>query len=154
MVGLTNLIIALLILWKSKHVITSKIQITILLRYTLFCSFLYILPDGVIINESTAWKPLYNLHFSLFTFFSLLVLYIFPIFYLSSKIYTSFQTKELKKQWISFLSGIFLYFCILVSTTFLNLSLDIVYKLLIFLFGLLSIPSGYLIYQGIGKVDL
>lgn len=154
MVGMTNLTIALLILWKSKHIITRKVQFTILISYTVFFSLFYIIPEGLIINESTGWKPLYNLHFSLFAFFNLLLLHLIPILYLSYKIYASFQTRELKKQWKYFLSGILLYFCILISTSFLNLFLDMFFKILIFIFGLLSIPSGYLIYRGIGKVNL
>ena len=67
-VGLTFLVIFLLILWKSKQKITKKVQLILLLSYAAtFIIVIASISNGVIINESTGWKPYYKPHFSMIT---------------------------------------------------------------------------------------
>ena len=51
------LLIFVLVLMKSESVITLKIRISLVLIFAFLVLGLWFIPEGIMINESTAWKP-------------------------------------------------------------------------------------------------
>ena len=96
--------------WKGKEVVTPKRQNIIigLLYGVLFLSLL--IPNGVTINEKTNWIPVWNYWFTLFIFFSELIMLIPTIYFIKKKIDDiSSDYKHIKKGWTRFLIGVIIY---------------------------------------------
>ena len=144
------LLIFILIL-KSDKQITQRIQFFILIIYGFMLLGLLLIPDGIIINESTNWKPNWNIAFAVYAIIVCSSIAIIPITYLSISIYGKFESEYLKKKWEYLFIGIFGYFFLFYGTTFSNALHNDLFR---FVWSLISLPcliSLYLIYHGLGR---
>lgn len=149
--GLIFLMVFNLIMLKSENVITKQKQFMIIVTFGLLLFLMYLIPDGVIISESTNWKPHWSLPFFLYVFFIVTTMAVVPTLYFSFLIYKKFQNEELKKKWKFFFIGIigvfFVMYGTMVSNTLNNPSFRMAWSLISFS----TILWGYLLYYGVGR---
>ncbi|MFW9785054.1 MAG: hypothetical protein ACFFFB_22425, partial [Candidatus Heimdallarchaeota archaeon] len=145
------LLIFLLILIKPPNQIKFKFQVLILAIYSLLLLGLLFIPEGIIINSSTNWKPNWSWPFFIYSIIICTNVVILPIIYYSSRIYVKFESEYLKNKWKYFLIGIFAYFFLYYGTSFSNTLHNDSFR---FTWSLISLPtliSLYLIYYGVGR---
>jgi hypothetical protein len=149
--GQVFLLLFVLILIKSENIISDKIQYAILIVYALFLFILFFIPGGITINESTNWKPVWNIPFSIYAGVVSTVFTTIPTLYFSTKIYHKFENEQLKRKWLFFMCGVIAYFFVnygtLVSNTLNNTGFRTIWLVL----SALTLPTTYLIYYGIGR---
>ena len=144
------LLLFTLILIKPTEKIKIKFQLVLLVIFGLLILGLLFIPNGIVIDESTNWKPDWSWIF--FTY-SIIVCtsMILPNLYYSIKIYTKFENEYLKKKLKYFLIGISAYFFLYYGTSFSNTLNNDTFR---FIWSLISLPtliSLYLIYHGVGR---
>jgi len=145
------LLIFVLILLKSEEVFTPKFQLIIIIVFSILLLGLWLIPNGVTINESTNWKPDWSEIYLLYSFTVCSLFAIFPTIYLSIKLYRKFEYKELKKKLKYFLIGISGYFFLYFGTSISNTLNDPTFRLI---WSLLSLPMLillYFVYFGVAK---
>ncbi len=152
LLGPIFLVVVELILLKSEKVINSTKQLAIIIIYAIALICMVLIPDGVTINPSTDWKPVWSVPYFIYTVAVLTVGGIIPSLFLAYQIYKEFEDEKLKKKWGYFLIGlyglIFLMYGTLVSNTLNDQTFRTIWAL-ISLF-LITIPP-YLVYYGVGK---
>jgi len=105
LIMLSNIFLLLfyLIIYRPETVITRKKQFLIILFYHFLLIPAFLIPNGVIINESTNWKPVWCLSFTLY----LLILSIFyiaiPIIIIFIKVSLNLEKSPLKRKCICYL---------------------------------------------------
>jgi len=145
------LLIFVLILTKSKNVITLKIQLILISTFAFLLTGLWFIPNGITINESTNWKPVWSWEFLLYSYIVCTIFTFGPLLYYSGKIYFKLETRELKKKWISFLIGLISYFFVYYGTSLSNMLNDPIFRFIWSIISLFAIPTSYLIYYGVGR---
>ena len=106
LIGLVFLLLFNLILLKSDKLITKKKQKCFIFLSSALILCMILIPDGVVINSSTSWKPVYNLAFFLYVTILLSILVVGPCIFYSVKIYFQFQDEKIKKKWKLFFIGL------------------------------------------------
>ena len=106
---------------------------------------------GITINATSNWIPIYSWSFLiiLYAFFSAFVL--LPTIYLSIKLYKTFKDDKLKKKAMFFFIGIYGILIAFYGLILYNTWYESLFRLVWPIVSLLTIPSGYLIYYGIGR---
>ena len=132
----------------------TKLNILLISIYGILLFFIIFfagITDGIAINATTNWIPIYSWSFliALYTFFSAFVL--IPTIYFSIKLYKTFKDDKLKKKAMFFFIGIFGILIALYGLILYNTWIDSLFRLVWPIISLLTIPSGYLIYYGIGR---
>ena len=140
-----------LILLKSEQVITIKKQLIMLLGFIVLVVVYYFIPDGAHINESTFYRPQWNLTMFLYANIICIVLVFIPTIYTAILIYKKFETPELKRRWKFYFIGIIMvqieHIGVGVMIFINNPELRAIWNIydIIFLF------STYFLYYGVGK---
>ncbi|MFX0143924.1 MAG: hypothetical protein ACFE9C_07595 [Candidatus Hodarchaeota archaeon] len=145
------LLIFVLILEKPAKMITFKYQLLILIILGLLILGLIFIPNGIVINTTTNWKPNWDWLFFVYSVIVCSGLIIIPTIYYSIKIYKKFESDYLKKKWKYFLIGISAYFFLYYGTSLSNTLNNDTFR---FIWSLISLPtliSLYLIYYGVGR---
>ncbi|MHA1255562.1 MAG: hypothetical protein ACTSPS_08200 [Promethearchaeota archaeon] len=145
------LLVFVLILLKSEEVITPKIQTLLVVGFGILLVGLWLIPNGVTINESTNWKPDWSWIYLFYSFTVCSLFAIFPTIYLSIKLYLKFEYKELKKKLKYFLVGISGYFFLYFGTSISNTLNDPTIRLIWSLLSLPTLISLYFVYFGVAK---
>ena len=148
---LVFLLVFVLILLKSEEVFTPKLQLTLIVVFGVLLVGLWLIPNGVTINESTNWKPDWNWIYLLYSLTVCSLFTIFPTLYLSIKLYRKFEYKELKKKLKYFLIGISSYFFLYFGTSISNTLNDPTFRLIWSLLSLPTLVSLYFVYFGVAK---
>ncbi|MHA2282492.1 MAG: hypothetical protein ACXAC5_16740 [Promethearchaeota archaeon] len=149
--SLIFLLIFTLILLKPANKINTKIQFTLLILGGILLLGLLFIPNGIQINGSTNWKPVWSWTFFIYSIIVCSTMLIIPASYYSLKIYSKFENQHLKKKWKYFLIGLLAFFFLYYGTSFSN-ALNIDYFRLIW--SLVSLPTLialYLIHYGVGR---
>ncbi|MFO7797112.1 MAG: hypothetical protein ACQERB_08140 [Promethearchaeati archaeon] len=137
-------------LTKSEKIVSLRVIIIIFIIYFISVVLICFIPNGVIINETNNWKPIWSLEFFIFV----LIIgntAILPTLYYSFKMYQQFSDTILKKKWKYFLVGILGYFFLFYGNC-INLVLNNPLIRQIWSYAsILSLPFVYLIYISIGK---
>ena len=128
-----------------------KDQVIIILIYALIVFILLNLPGGIMINEDTNWIPLWSLTLLLILHSFITCVIVIPFFLLFSKLYKTFEDKDLKKKLKYFLIG----FCGIIITFFGGGIYNTqIYPLFNFVWNFvllfILIPSALLIYYAWG----
>lgn len=146
------LVVFMLILLKSEKVINTKKQLIIIIIYGVSLFGMIFIPEGVIINASTDWKPVWSIPYFIYTASIFSVMVIFSGLYYSMQIYKQFEDEQLKKKWKYFIFGICgiytLVYGTLISNTINLQDFRTIWSLTSL--GLALIPP-YLIYIGVGR---
>ncbi|MBD3227072.1 MAG: hypothetical protein GF329_02705 [Candidatus Lokiarchaeota archaeon] len=150
LLSLIFLFLFIFTLKKSEDIVTLRIILGIIIIYLIFVLSICFIPNGVRINESTQWKPVWSLNFTIFV---LIIgdLAIIPTIYISFRTYQQFSDTILKKKWKYFLIGILGYFFLFYGNV-INLFLNnpLIRQTWSYI-SILSLPFVYLIYNSIGK---
>jgi len=145
------ILIFVLILVKPAKQIKFNLQLLILIIFGLLIMGLLLIPNGIIINASTNWKPDWNWYFLIYSVITCTSIVIIPTIFYSIKIYRKFESEYLKKKWKYFLIGISAYFFLYYGTSLSNTLNDDTFR---FIWSLISLPTLialYLIYYGVGR---
>lgn len=145
------LLIFVLILVKPAKKIKFKLQLAIMIIFGVLIFGLLLFPSGIVINETTNWKPDWSWSFFIYSIVVCTSIVILPTLYYSIRIYIKFENEFLKKKWKYFLIGICTYFFIYYGTSFSNTLNNDTFR---FIWSLISLPtliSLYLIYYGVGR---
>lgn len=148
--SLMFLLIFTLVLLRSESIVTKKIQIFLLTIFSIGLLMLLFIPNGIIINETTGWKPEWSWSFLIYSFLICTSVIIPTIFY-SIKLYLKFEHQELKKKWKYFLIGMFAYYFVYYGTSFSNALADPTFRMVWSIISLPSLISLYFIYYGVVK---
>jgi len=149
--SLIFLLIFVLIVDKSDKVITPKIQLVLIITFGVLLLGLLFIPNGIVINQGTEWKPEWSWPFLTYSFIICSSIAIVPTTYYSLKLYFKFEYKELKKKWKYFLVGIFAYFFLYYGTSISNTLADPTFRLIWSLASLPTLFSLYFVYYGVAK---
>jgi len=146
------LLVFCLIIYKSETVVTVKNINIIVWSYFFLLAILAPIAwfaDGIIIDESTSWKPVWNLPFLLYALILLSLYIVIPLTYLLIKVYISFNEAELKRRWLFFTLGVLPYFAILYLTSISNFLNDPTFRLIASIAGLSLFATAFLLYYGV-----
>ena len=139
-----------MMLYKSEKIITTKIQILYILIFSVFIITLFFIPNAVVINESTGWRPKWNLEFTILFLLVCTFGAIIPTYFYSLKLYYKIEYKQLKKRWFCFIVGISGYFFLCYGTSYFCY-LGHVNLILWAIIAMPSLFNLFLIYYGIGR---
>ncbi len=145
------LLIFVLILSKSKNVITVRIQLILIISFGVLLSGLWFIPNGITINETTNWKPVWSWEFLIYSYIVCSLFTFGPLIYYSGRIYFKLESMELRKKWIFFIIGIISYYFVYYGTSLSNTLNDSPFRLIWSIISLIAIPISYLIYHGVGR---
>ena len=145
------LLVFVLILVKSEEVFTPKLQLILIVCFAVLLIGLWLIPNGVTINENTNWKPDWSLMFLLYSITVCSLFAIFPTIYFSISLYRKFEYKELKKKLKFFLIGISSYFFLYFGTSISNTLNDPIFRIIWSLLSLPMLVSLYFVYFGVAK---
>ena len=108
-----------------------------------------LIPNGVTINESTNWKPVYTLPFFIYIFSLLTFIIFIPLLYFSYQILKELKDDQLKKKWRYYILGICSIYLLTIITFFSNLLNNEGFRQVSAVVGLILIVFGaYFIYYG------
>lgn len=144
------ILIFILIVLKSEKIFTSTKQYMVIGTYSAILCIIFFIPNGVKIDESTNWRPVWNLLLFLFIVFFTVFTYTI-ISYFSIQLYRQIKVPMVKKRWNYFFIGLIIYMIygeFLPIANFLNLPLI---RLLTSIFGLSMFITGLLMYYGVGR---
>ena len=148
------LLIVCLIILKSEKVVSKSKQNIIAFIYGALLMVLAPIAffmDGVIIDESTNWKPVWSLLFTMYALILISLFIIIPFIYLSTKIYKEFEDKILRKRWLFFNLGVLPYFGYAYIIMISNLLNDPTFRIITSIVGLSLYAAAFLLYYGIGR---
>jgi hypothetical protein len=107
--------------------------------------------DGVRIDETTNWRPVWNLPFLLYGLGTGFFCMAIPTIYYSIKVYNNLEVEKLEKRWRLFIAGMVFYYIIWAGISIVNfVAIEIVRTIWggILLFSFSAI---YILYYGIAK---
>lgn len=140
-----------LILLKSEKIITTSKQIIIILVYAVILSCMVFIPNGVVINASTDWKPVWSWFLFIYVM-GVVTLGEVLSFYFAFKIYKKFEEEQIRKKWRYFLMGLIGLYIFAFGTLFSNaLNIQTFRTIWSIISLILVIISPISIYLGVGK---
>lgn len=145
-------VVFVLMLLKSEKVITPKKQAIYVIIYFVaeLCSVF--IPDGVTINASTDWKPVWSVALFIYFVSVIVILGMLPSLYYSVQIYKRFEDELIKKKWKYFIYGIIGIYAFAVGTLFSNtLNVQLFRTIWSGISLVLVIASPLLLYYGVGR---
>ena len=145
------LLVFVLILLKSEVFFTRKYQLILIIVFGIMLMGLWLIPNGVVINESTNWKPDWSWTYLLYSIAVCSLFAIIPTIVVSIKLYRKFEYKELKNKLKYFLIGIGGYFFLYFGTSISNTLNDPTFRLIWSLLSLPTLVSLYFVYFGVVK---
>jgi len=135
---------------KLGDVFTIKKQLIITLIYGFVTLLIFFIPDGITFTEQ--WQPIYSWAFFTAIYTSFTIFITIPTIWYSRRLVRTFQDKILKKKLITFLIGVFAMYSVIYGAvlylTWQNPLFRTIWGVVTFF---LMIPSGILIYLGIGR---
>jgi hypothetical protein len=138
-------------LLKSKFEFTPKNQQIFFIIYAVVFFVILLFPDGITIDESTDWRPQWSLLFSIVLTIVVTICFIIPTTIFSIQIYKSFEDEIIKKKWGYYLLGYLGIIFTFYSLVIYNTLEDPLIKSITGLLTLVLVPSGILMYLGIGR---
>ena len=149
--GFVFLVIFNIILLKSEIFMTNKKQYIFIIVYGIILALTALIPNAITINESTKWKPVWNLQLLIYALVISAVMSILT-FYVAIRIYNQITDDYLKKRFRFFIIGAFAYFFysfFLPIANFLNIQ---TVRLTVSIVGVIMlIISAPTMYYGVGK---
>lgn len=143
------LFISNLILLKSERLFTMNKQLIIMGVYIVLLLTLFFIPEGVRINESTHYRPQWNLLYFIYANIIWIGFAMIPTTITSILIYKKLEDKTLKKRWLMYLIGTIMMYIEIFGVGVLNLINDPYLRLIWNIYDLTVPIAIYLIYYGI-----
>jgi hypothetical protein len=123
----------------------------ILIGYLIITFIILLYPEGFRYNRNTNWRPQFAFSFSILLILYYTIFLIIPILYYSEKLYKSFNDALLKQQLKYFLIGVLCLSFMFYGMLFYVFWDNHIYRIIWSVIAIFSIPSGFLIYYGIGR---
>lgn len=143
-----------LIILKSGKIFTKSKQKIITAIYGLIIFCMIFISNGITINESTNWQPIWSFVFFIYLVMVVSIFAVAPGIYFSIKIYIKFSHSVLKKRWAFYLIGVFFIYFLMYAIMTSNFLDNPLIRSIIGLFGIVfSIIGSLLIYYGVGKME-
>ena len=145
------LVIFALTYWKGEDKITLSRQITIALISYAFFSFSVFIPNGVTINASTDWNPIWSIALTLYFFIFILIHSLFSFYFIIRKI-TSIDPdeKNIKNGWKVFLFGMLLYVIAALEFIIIRIYFTGIIVLISAIINIITVATGpILMYYGL-----
>ncbi len=140
------------ILLRSEKVITGKKQLIISLIYMAILIGMVFIPQGITINATTEWKPVWSIIYFIYIIAAVTIMGIGPSLYYSKEIYKKFEDEQLKKKWKYFIIGQCEFYAFMYGLYVSNTLNDATFRTVIGVIGLiLVITGGILVYYGVGR---
>ncbi len=149
--GLIFLVVFLRNLLNIDFDTNSKVDFFIIFLYGLLISIPFVIPEGLNLNESTNWMPIYSWYLFTILYSILTVMIIIPSTIYFKKLYNKFEKIELKKKLRYFTAGSYGMFFSSYGAILYNTWQNPIFKLIWTFLSLVNIPSGLLIYYGIAR---
>lgn len=143
------LLILNLILLKSERLITLKKQLIIMGVYGVLLFILFFIPEGVRINESTHYRPQWNLLFFIYANIIWIGFALIPTVFTSIQIYKKLEDKTLKKRWLMYFIGTIMIYIELFGVGVLILINDPYLRQIWNIYDVSVLIGAFLIYYGI-----
>jgi len=148
--GAIFLIIFIMDLFETDPYYNSKKQFLIIFSYALIIFLILNIPGGITINEYTNWTPVFSWLFLILMYLTITFIIFIPSIMLSIKLYNRFEDKNLKRKFMYFFIGMSGMFMSYYGLILFNTWDDPIFKIIWSFLSLIVIPSGLLIYYGIG----
>jgi len=95
------------IIFKTEKQNISKLERIYIILYVFILILCLLIPQGIKINESTEWRPIFSWLFLIVIYIFITAFILLPLYILSAKLYKSFEDINLKKKLKFFFLGIF-----------------------------------------------
>jgi hypothetical protein len=138
-----------LYLLKSERFMTLSKELLIIGIYVCLLSVLFFIPEGVRINESTHYRPQWNLQFFIYANIIWIGFAMIPTLYTSLKLYNSFEDIQIKKRWRLYMLGTIMIFIELFGVGVMILINDPFLRLIWNIYDVSVLIGAYLIYYGV-----
>lgn len=138
-----------LLLLKSEKRMTLKKQFVIIGVYFALLSVLFFIPDGVRINESTYYRPQWNLQFFIYANIVWIGFAMIPTIYTSLKLYQVFEDTQIKKRWRLYVIGTIMIYVELFGVGVMNLINDPFLRLIWNIYDISVLIGAFFIYYGV-----
>lgn len=139
-----------MMLYKSEKIITPKFQLGFIFIFSLLIIILFFIPNSITINESTGWRPKWNLEFLILFLTVCTFATIIPTYYYSIRLYQGIENQQLRKRWLCFIIGISGYFFLCYGNSYFNY-LGHINLIIWSIIAMPSLINLFLIYYGIGR---
>ena len=107
LLGPIFLVLFNVIIFKTEKQYISKLERIYIILYISILILCLLIPQGIKINESTEWRPIFSWLFLIVIYFFITFFILLPLYFLSVKLYKSFEDTNLKKKLRYFFLGIF-----------------------------------------------
>jgi hypothetical protein len=128
---------------------TLSKELLIIGIYVCLLSVLFFIPEGVRINESTHYRPQWNLQFFIYANIIWIGFAMIPTLYTSLKLYNSFEDIQIKKRWRLYMLGTIMIFIELFGVGVMILINDPFLRLIWNIYDVSVLIGAYLIYYGV-----
>lgn len=146
------ILVFVVIIYKSEKMFTRFQQNLVLLTYGILLFCMVFIPNGVTINESTDWIPVWNIYFAIYLLLLTSLFGFIPTLYVGFKATKTFENAELKKKWKYFIIGFIGIYLFGLTIIIANaITIEIVVSICRITGLILVIISPYLVYYGVGK---
>lgn len=95
------------IILKTEKKNISKLELIYIILYISILILCLLIPQGIKINESTEWRPIFSWLFLIIIYLFITFFIFLPLYFLSVKLYKSFEDTNLKKKLRYFYLGCF-----------------------------------------------
>lgn len=141
-----------LIVLKSQKIINTKIQILLILIWAGLLSVLFFIPDGVIIDATTQWKPVWSLTFAAYVLVIATGYWLIPVMITAVNVSKAFKDPLLKKKWNFYIIAVVANGLIFYGTTISNFLNQSGFRGIWAMFSLLlMIITSIGVYKGLGQ---
>lgn len=128
-----------------------KKYLIMIIFYGVSIFLILLFPNGININETTNWRPVYSWSFLILIYIYFTSLIFVPVMFFLIKLYKSFEDNNLKSKMKYFSMGIAGMVIIFLGSILYNTWRNTVFGIIWPIITLLIIPFGLLIYFGIGR---
>jgi len=151
--GMPALTLFTVSLIRQEESISKKVQTIYLISCLVVSSYLFFFfPDGIRLDETTDWIPVYSWQFSLLLIIFVSSAYVVPETYLLLKIYRSVVDKNVKARLRLFFLGLYIYLVSNYGIVLYNTWIDNqIYRTIYSVFAFFIFVPSVLIYFGIRK---
>jgi len=147
------ILIFILLLLKTHSFFKNSQQIAIVGIFGLLLFASWFIPEGVTINETTDWKPVWSWPFLIYSYVICFSFAIIPALYGAVLVYKRLSDPLLRKKWRYFIVGIISNYYIYSGTALSNAINIPEFRLIWAMLSLPALFTGTLVYHGILRQD-
>jgi hypothetical protein len=141
-----------LIVLKSQKIINTKIQSLLIIIWAILLSVLFFIPNGVIIDDTTQWKPVWSLTFAIYVLIIATGYWLIPVLTTAFSVSKAFKDPLLKKKWNYYIIAVISNGIIFYGTSISNYLNESSFRAIWAMISLLlMIITSVGVYRGLGQ---